>query len=166
MAVLCFFGDFTFPVLLQLCGLLIFGVGVWAWNEKEIFNNFNKLTNVALDPAFVLIILGGVAFIIGITGSLGALRESTCLLAAYSMFLVLLLLFEMSFGVLVFILKDKGLIKEQATNGLRAFIVHYREDADQQNLIDWIQEDWLQCCGIDSIADWESNQYCKLSPVM
>lgn len=34
-------------------------------------------------------------------------------------------------------------IKVQATTGFQAFIVHYREDPDQQNLIDWIQEDWV-----------------------
>jgi len=34
-------------------------------------------------------------------------------------------------------------IKTQATGGFQAFIVHYREDPDQQNLIDWIQEDWV-----------------------
>lgn len=31
----------------------------------------------------------------------------------------------------------------QATGGFQAFIIHYREDPDQQNLIDWIQEDWV-----------------------
>lgn len=31
----------------------------------------------------------------------------------------------------------------QATDGFQAFIIHYREDPDQQNLIDWIQEDWV-----------------------
>lgn len=54
-------------------------------------------------------------------------------------------------------------IKEQATNGLRAFIVHYREDPDQQNFIDWIQEDWLQCCGIEGPKDWDANNYFNCS---
>ena len=27
--------------------------------------------------------------------------------------------------------------------------MHLRDDPDQQNLIDWIQEGWLQCCGIE-----------------
>lgn len=41
----------------------------------------------------------------------------------------------MTFGILAFILKDKGWIKEQATEGLTKLIKHYREDPDQQNLI-------------------------------
>ena len=57
-------------------------VGVWAWNEKDMFNNFTKVTNIALDPAFILICIGTVTFIIGFAGCVGALRENTCLLAA------------------------------------------------------------------------------------
>lgn len=92
----------------QLFGLFILGVGIWAWTEKDIFNNISRLTNVALDPAFVLAICGFISFIIGFCGALGALRENTCLLATYSMFLAVLLLMEMSLGVLAFVLKDKG----------------------------------------------------------
>lgn len=65
------------------------------------------------------------------------------------MLLILLLLLEIGLGVLTFILKDKGWIKNQASNGLRNFILHYREDPDQQNLIDYIQTNW-ECCGIDT----------------
>jgi tetraspanin-5 len=139
---------FGFNVLFWLLGLGILTVGVWAWSEKDIFNNLGKVANVALDPAFILICIGTVTFIIGFTGCVGALRENTCLLATYAIFLSVLLLFEMTAGILGFIFKDW--IKSQATIGFQTFIIHYREDPDQQNLIDWIQEDWvlarLSCC--------------------
>ncbi|XP_033609111.1 tetraspanin-5 isoform X6 [Cryptotermes secundus] len=102
-----------------------------------------------------------VTFIIGFTGCVGALRENTCLLAAYAIFLAILLLLEMTAGILGFIFKDW--IKNQATGGFQAFIIHYREDPDQQNLIDWIQEDWLQCCGIEGPKDWDRNNYFNCS---
>lgn len=128
---------------------------------------------------------GTVTFVIGFAGCVGALRENTCLLAAvsnffffkisekirnsrnkilffqYAIFLAILLLLEMTVGVLGFIFKDS--IKTQATRGFQAFIIHYREDPDQQNLIDWIQEDWLQCCGIEGPKDWDRNNYFNCS---
>lgn len=42
-------------------GLSILAIGVWAWTEKDTFNNLSRLTNIALDPAFVLIVTGGLA---------------------------------------------------------------------------------------------------------
>ncbi|KAL1505358.1 hypothetical protein ABEB36_004943 [Hypothenemus hampei] len=152
---------FGFNVLFWLLGLGILTIGVWAWSEKDIFNNLGKVANIALDPAFILICIGTVTFVIGFTGCVGALRENTCLLATYAIFLSVLLLFEMTAGILGFIFKDW--LKTQATIGFQTFIIHYREDPDQQNLIDWIQEDWLQCCGIEGPKDWDRNNYFNCS---
>ncbi|XP_030755575.1 tetraspanin-5 isoform X1 [Sitophilus oryzae] len=152
---------FGFNVLFWMLGLCILTVGVWAWSEKDIFNNLGKVANAALDPAFILICVGTVTFVIGFTGCVGALRENTCLLATYAIFLSALLLFEMTAGILGFIFKDW--IKAQAAIGFQSFIIHYREDPDQQNLIDWIQEDWLQCCGIEGPKDWDRNNYFNCS---
>ncbi|XP_044584722.1 tetraspanin-17 isoform X3 [Cotesia glomerata] len=152
---------FGFNVLFWWLGLGIMAVGVWAWKEKETFSNLSRLTNVALDPAFILILVGTITSVIGFTGCVGALRENTCLLATYAIFLGTLLLLEMTIGVLGFIFKDW--IKSQATGGFQAFIIHYRDDPDQQNLIDWIQEDWLQCCGIEGPKDWDRNNYFNCS---
>lgn len=69
---------------MQLLGLCILAVGVWAWSEKDMFNNLSKLTTIALDPAFILICSGTITFIIGFAGCVGALRENTCLLAVVS----------------------------------------------------------------------------------
>ncbi|XP_055373844.1 tetraspanin-17 isoform X3 [Condylostylus longicornis] len=154
---------FGFNVVFWVSGLIVLAIGIWAWTEKDI--NITKLNFLLLDPAFILICCGTITFLIGFTGSVGALRENTCLLGAYAIFLSVLLILEISLGTLAFILKDKGWIKDQATEGLRAFIIHYREDPDQQNLIDWIQEDWLQCCGIEGPKDWDSNNYFNCSSI-
>ncbi|KAL5274481.1 TSPAN5 family protein [Megaselia abdita] len=156
---------FSFNVVFWMTGLVVLAIGIWAWTEKDMFSNISKLTFIALDPAFVLIVIGTITFIIGFTGSVGALRENTCMLYMYAIFLLLIVCGEMILGGILFVLKDKGWIKDQATEGLRAFIIHYREDPDQQNLIDWIQEDWLQCCGIEGPKDWDSNNYFNCSSV-
>jgi len=152
---------FGFNVIFWLLGLAILAIGVWAWTEKDTFNNLSRLTNIALDPAFIFIWAGAVTFIIGFTGCVGALRENTGLLASYAIFLAVILLLEMTCGILGFIFKDW--IKSQATSGFQAFIVSYRDDPDQQNLIDWIQEGWLQCCGIEGPQDWDKNIYFNCS---
>ena len=71
-------------VVFWVFGLSIMVVGFWAWTEKDIFNNFSRITNLALDPAFILIVCGCIGFTIGFTGCVGALRENTCLLAGVS----------------------------------------------------------------------------------
>lgn len=152
---------FTFNVVLWFFGLLVLAVGLWAWTEKDTFNNLGKVANIYLDPAFVLICIGALTFVIGFTGCVGALRENTCLLGVYALILSILLLFEMSAGILGFIFKDW--IKSQASTGFQTFIVHYRDDPDQQNLIDWIQEEWLHCCGVEGPKDWDYNQYFNCS---
>jgi len=152
---------FGFNVVFWLLGLGILAIGVWAWTEKDTFNNLSRIYHIALDPAFIFIWGGAITFIIGFTGCVGALRENTALLAAYAIFLAILLLFEMTCGILGFIFKDW--IKSQATSGFQAIIVHYRDDPDQQNLIDWIQEGWLQCCGIQGPKDWDKNVYFNCS---
>lgn len=54
-----------YPCLLfQLAGLGILSIGVWAWSEKDTFNNLSRLANIALDPAFVLIITGNEPYFI------------------------------------------------------------------------------------------------------
>ena len=70
------------------------------------------------------LILVSIEHFLGFTGCVGALRENTALLAAYAIFLAILLLLEMTCGILGFIFKDW--IKSQATTGFQAFIVHYR----------------------------------------
>ncbi len=54
-------------------------------------------------------------------------------------------------------------LEKQMQSQLDEMIVFYRDDPDLQSLIDWIQKDWLQCCGIKDPDDWEINIYFNKS---
>ena len=56
---------FGFNVIFWLLGLGVLAIGIWAWTEKDTFNNLSKLTNIALDPAFIFIWGGAITFVIG-----------------------------------------------------------------------------------------------------
>ena len=89
-----------------IIGFIIMMIGIWAWNEKDYLSNLTNIPLITLDPAFALIVIGLISFVIGFTGCIGALRENTCLLATYSVFLISILVLELSLSVLAFILKD------------------------------------------------------------
>ena len=65
-------------------------VGIYARLEKSKYQSF--FDDIVLDPAFVLIVVGGIMFILGFTGCIGALRENICLLKFVSNWLALILL--------------------------------------------------------------------------
>ncbi|XP_052779797.1 tetraspanin-17-like [Mya arenaria] len=148
---------FGFNVLFWLIGTGICAIGLWAWTEKDMFTNIGRLTNVALDPAMVFIMIGGVMFIIGFAGCIGALRENTKLLLFFSVCVGLIFTVELVFAILAFVYK--GWVQVQIETQIHNMIVNYRDDPDLQNLVDWVQKDWLKCCGVTDYRDWEMNIY-------
>ncbi|XP_056018420.1 tetraspanin-17-like isoform X6 [Ostrea edulis] len=145
----------------DLVGAGLCAIGLWAWTEKDMFNNIGKVTSMTLDPALAFIVTGGVMFIIGFCGCIGALRENTVLLLIFSVLVGLIFAAELLFGILAFAYKDW--IKNQIESQVQNMIINYREDSDLENLIDWVQQDWLKCCGVKSYADWELNRYFNCS---
>lgn len=58
----------SFNVLFWILGFLLLGVGVWSRLEKD--NLYSQLALFYLDPAWLLVIIGGVIFCIGFSGLL------------------------------------------------------------------------------------------------
>lgn len=65
------------------------GIGLYAFHDKWRGTGLirvNTVYDVLLDISLVLIIFGGVVFIVSFAGCIGALRENTCLLKFVSIF--------------------------------------------------------------------------------
>uniref|UniRef100_A0A2I3G9R2 Tetraspanin n=1 Tax=Nomascus leucogenys TaxID=61853 RepID=A0A2I3G9R2_NOMLE len=120
-------------------------------------SNISSITDLGgFDPVWLFLVVGGVMFILGFAGCIGALRENTFLLKFFSVFLGIIFFLELTAGVLAFVFKDW--IKDQLYFFINNNIRAYRDDIDLQNLIDFTQEYW-QCCGAFGADDWNLNIY-------
>nr|XP_021513674.1 tetraspanin-5-like [Meriones unguiculatus] len=141
----------------KFLGITFLGIGLWAWNEKGVLSNISSITDLGgFDPVWLFLVVGGVMFILGFAGCIGALRENTFLLKFFSVFLGIIFFLELTAGVLAFVFKDW--IKDQLYFFINNNIRAYRDDIDLQNLIDFTQEYW-QCCGAFGADDWNLNIY-------
>ncbi|CAO2600206.1 Tspan5 [Lemmus lemmus] len=148
---------FGFNVIFWFLGITFLGIGLWAWNEKGVLSNISSITDLGgFDPVWLFLVVGGVMFILGFAGCIGALRENTFLLKFFSVFLGIIFFLELTAGVLAFVFKDW--IKDQLYFFINNNIRAYRDDIDLQNLIDFTQEYW-QCCGAFGADDWNLNIY-------
>ncbi|XP_061619067.1 tetraspanin-5-like isoform X2 [Phyllopteryx taeniolatus] len=148
---------FGFNILFWLLGMALVGIGLWAWSEKGVLSNISSITDLGgLDPVWLFMVVGGVMFILGFAGCIGALRENTFLLKFFSVFLGIIFFLELTAGILAFVFKDW--IKDQLNLFINNNIRAYRDDIDLQNLIDFTQEYW-ECCGAFGADDWNLNIY-------
>lgn len=144
---------FFFNMLFWVISMVMVAIGVYARLMKHAEA---AMACLAVDPALLLIAVGVLMFLITFCGCIGSLRENICLLQAFSICLTLVFLLQLSAGIVGFVFSDKarGKVSEVISNA----IVHYRDDLDLQNLIDFGQREF-NCCGGISYKDWSENIY-------
>ncbi|KAK2150146.1 hypothetical protein LSH36_421g02018 [Paralvinella palmiformis] len=79
----------------------------------------------------------------------------------YSICVGIVLFCQLAITIVFFVYKDW--VKDQVHSQLHHMITNYRDDLDLQNLIDWVQGDWLKCCGVQDYNDWNKNIYFNCS---
>lgn len=149
-----------------LFGGLLIAVGLYAFVDKWQMTGSVRVENVydiILNISLVMIIAGTVVFIVSFAGCVGALRENTCLLKFYSLWLLVFFLLEMGVAIVGFIFPHtlQSLLEESFTDKI---IQTYREDPDLQNFIDFGQKEF-KCCGLSRVGylDWSKNEYFNCS---
>lgn len=149
-----------------LAGGLLISIGVYAFIDKVQLSGSLRVDNVfdvILNVSLVMILMGGIIFMVSFSGCIGALRENTCLLKLYSFCLLIFFLLEMGIAIMGFVFPQslQSVLEENFTDKI---IQTYRDDLDLQNLIDFAQQRF-QCCGLssDGYTDWSKNEYFNCS---
>ncbi|XP_034019797.1 tetraspanin-33 [Thalassophryne amazonica] len=149
---------FLFNFIFWIISLVMVSIGVYA---RVVKNAEAALACLSVDPSVILMVVGVLMFFITFCGCVGSLRENICLLQTFCICLVVIFLLQLAAGVLGFIFSDKA--RSKVTEMINSAIVHYREDIDLQNLIDFGQREF-GCCGGVAYLDWSNNMYFNCTP--
>ncbi|XP_019959174.1 tetraspanin-33b isoform X2 [Paralichthys olivaceus] len=163
---------FFFSFLFWVFSLLIVAIGVYAKVQKA---TDTVRDTFLIDPAVILIVVGVVMFFITFCGCIGALRENIRLLKTviektdtslilglccasdvFSFSLTLVFLTQLAIAIMGFFYSDQT--RDALGKFVKKAIVHYRDDLDLQNLMDYIQKEF-KCCGWNNYTDWSWNLY-------
>ncbi|XP_041833546.1 tetraspanin-33 [Melanotaenia boesemani] len=148
---------FFFNFLFWIISLVMVAIGVYA---RTIKHAEAALAGLSVDPAIMLMVVGVLMFVITFFGCVGSLRENICLLQIFCVSLTVIFILQLAAGILGFIFSDKA--RQKVTEIINNAIVHYRDDIDLQNLIDFGQKEF-GCCGAVTYADWSQNMYFNCS---
>lgn len=141
-----------------MISLVMVAIGMYARMMKHAEA---ALASLSVDPAVMVMVVGVLMFFITFCGCVGSLRENICLLQTFCICLTVIFILQLVAGVLGFIFSDKA--RNKVTEMINKAIVHYREDLDLQNLIDFGQKEF-GCCGGVTYTDWSQNMYFSCKP--
>ncbi|KFM82512.1 Tetraspanin-33, partial [Stegodyphus mimosarum] len=152
---------FFMNCLYWFLGVVTIGIGVLVY-VIQVYPVL-RLIDLTPNPAILMIMLGGILFVMAVFGCVGTLRENICLLRWYLVFLLALLVLHLTMGVVSFIFISTSHIKNNAADdALRQAILNYQDDDSTADFIDYIQST-LQCCGSTEYKDWALNPYFRCS---
>uniref|UniRef100_A0A3P9IIT4 Tetraspanin n=1 Tax=Oryzias latipes TaxID=8090 RepID=A0A3P9IIT4_ORYLA len=148
---------FSYNIIFWLAGAAFIAAGFWAWSEKGVLLDLTQVTRLhGFDPVWLVLVVGGITFILGFAGCVGALRENICLLKFFSGVIGLIFFLELTAAVLAVVFQSQ--VREWINDFFLQNIRSYRDDIDLQNLIDSLQK-MNQCCGAKDPNDWDENLY-------
>lgn len=147
------FAVFTFNFILVCLGFAMVLFGALDSPLPDDVANIDQFAKEVSITSKVLMIAGGIIFVVAFFGCWGAVSDSSCLLFLYSLFLMALILFEVAAGIYIYVNRDAS--EKAAEDILKKWISEYKQGGNTQTTIDQIQQK-LHCCGIRDKSDWQS----------
>ncbi|MEJ1278465.1 CD82 antigen [Cricetulus griseus] len=145
----------------QILGAVILGFGVWIIADKSSFVSVLQTSSSSLQVgAYVFIGVGAITMLMGLLGCIGAVNEVRCLLGLYFVFLLLILIAQVTVGVLFYF--NAGKLKQEVGSMVMDIIQNYKTNASSSRE-ERLQEAWdyvqaqVKCCGWASFYNWTDN---------
>ncbi|XP_075902794.1 CD82 antigen-like isoform X2 [Nelusetta ayraudi] len=146
---------FLLNLIFFLCGGVIMGFGLWLLLDTQSFIVVLSNATAVKIACYILIGVGAFSMLLGFVGCLGAIYEIRCLLGLYFACLLLILLAQITAGVLIYFQKEP--LKEEMAKIITKVLDDYPgSNSTTEQAWDFIQRN-MQCCGWTDRQDWSGN---------
>ncbi|NWW47093.1 TSN8 protein, partial [Pedionomus torquatus] len=149
---------FIFNFLFWVCGSVILGVSVWIRVSKDAQEEVD-IDSSLFAGVDLLIAVGSIIMVLGFLGCCGAIKESRCMLLLFFIGLLLILILQVTGGILGAIYRPQV---ETSLNKTLLETVHLLQNSTEEAKV--FQEKFHkferthQCCGVlTGPADWGQN---------
>ncbi|XP_034391249.1 CD82 molecule b isoform X2 [Cyclopterus lumpus] len=152
---------FLFNLLFFISGALIMGFGLWVLFDNQSFIAVLQSSDTVKVASYILIGVGSLSMAMGFFGCLGAIYEIRCLLGLYFTCLLLILIAQVTAGVLIYFQRDR--LKYEMSNIMKGMIINYTgQNRTTEHTWDYIQKT-MECCGWTGPGNWSENILIKNS---
>ncbi|XP_075456354.1 tetraspanin-8 [Ascaphus truei] len=155
---------FIFNFLFWVCGCIILGVSIWLRVSKDAQKELGLQDGGFLSAVDLMIAVGAIIMVLGFLGCCGAIKESGCLLLLFFIGLFLILVLQITAGVLGVVYKPK--IEQQLNITFHELLpLSTQPEPFKESLYILQQEN--KCCGlVKGYSDWGNiiPQSCNCVP--
>ncbi|NWT91306.1 TSN8 protein, partial [Urocynchramus pylzowi] len=144
----------------QVCGCIILGFSIWIRvSSDQQVNACSHTSPIMLGGVNLLIAVGSIIMVLGFLGCCGAIKESRCMLMLFFIALLLILILQVTAGVLGAVYKPQveEAFNHTLSNGVTALQSTTGEHREYQEEIKKLEKKY-QCCGLQNgPEDWGEN---------
>ncbi|XP_011664079.1 CD151 antigen isoform X2 [Strongylocentrotus purpuratus] len=147
-----------FLFILNFCvwaaGIVLISIGSWITARQQEYTDLFAEDTILIVTG-ITIGVGCFIFLVGFCGCCGALKEGTFLLKLYFFFMVLIILLEITAGILAFVFDDE--LEASMIEGMTYTITNTYPTTDaSKESVDGIQNSF-DCCGATGYADYANS---------
>nr|CAD7266395.1 unnamed protein product [Timema shepardi] len=144
---------FIFNFVFALAGIALLTIG--ALVQAKVSEAVNFLEGKVSVAPILLIVVGSIVFIISFYGCCGAIRESSCMVTTFSIFLMVILTLEIVIAVLAFVYRD--VLTDDLQTSLKESVDNYHNNSTAKAEMDSLQISVSTRRGcLDAIAGYKS----------
>ncbi|XP_039881941.1 CD82 molecule b [Simochromis diagramma] len=155
---------FLFNLLFFVFGALILGFGLWVLlDNKSFIAVLQESSDTVKVASYILIGVGSLTMAMGFFGCIGSIYEVRCLLGLYFTCLLLILVAQITAGVLIYFQRDR--LAYEMDSIIKTVIITYPNNRTTEHPLDYIQRT-MKCCGFTGPGNWSENPVIKNSTLV